>query len=121
MSDNNTHEVSADPERTQSVSKSFYFGLFALAAGVIVLVGWLLDIPSLKSVFVILCMIMLMTGLIWWFTKELNRIDRSRRQSEAGLRESEERYRRLCEPVKDGLARKEAEESRKQTHRLLKQ
>ncbi|MCX6983278.1 MAG: hypothetical protein NT118_00815 [Lentisphaerae bacterium] len=50
MSGNNPHESFSSPERNQSVSKSFYFGLFTMAAGLLVLIGWLFDIPSLKSV-----------------------------------------------------------------------
>jgi PAS domain S-box-containing protein len=50
------------------------------------------------------CMMMLFSGLIWWFAKELNRIDKSRRQSEADLRASEENYRLLFREMQNGFA-----------------
>lgn len=50
MSDNNTQKDFASPARGRPVSKSFYFGLFTLTVGLAVLLGWIFDIPSLKSV-----------------------------------------------------------------------
>jgi PAS domain S-box-containing protein len=50
MSGNNLQKGFTSPGRDHSVSKSFYFGLFTMAAGLLVLVGWLFDIPTLKSV-----------------------------------------------------------------------
>jgi len=107
MSDKNLHDGPDSAVRNSSGSKSLYFGLFTLAMGFMVLGGWMLDIPGLKSAFGVVVsmvfMMLLLTALVWWTARELNRIASERQQSDVQLHESEERYRRLFEAAKDGI------------------
>jgi len=50
-------------ESLRPFRKSFYFGLFALVAGLVVLVGWMFDISSLKSAFGVALMMVCMSCL----------------------------------------------------------
>ncbi|MFZ2653330.1 MAG: PAS domain S-box protein [Victivallales bacterium] len=51
MSDSNLHDDPVYTGKPPSVSISFYFGFLTVIAGLLVLAGWLFDIPCLKGVF----------------------------------------------------------------------